>query len=296
MTSFDSGSNVGIGKEGIDARVRCSPASRLIGRSSECPGLSRGPAPRARARERRPNGAQRSHLRRGPRGNKNGFGFCAGSDSRSPPRAVSLKWWPAPCVALCASPRSTRRFRPPTTRQARLLMSAYATAAGAKPTRRIESAFVGVYGRLKIFEFRVVGLFTQPAANENPYPMKGLLAFATRFPRSNRLGSIRRVNWSSRLALQTFETAPPTLTLRQVLSCRHVFLSHKPNARRHTRWHASWVGLGRTTPPPTRDPPWTRTRTWSPTAATETAGSRSTTRRATPFAKCSSMPKSCPTG
>ena len=95
----------------------------------------------------------------------------------------------------------------------------------AKPTRRIESAFVGVYGRLKIFEFRVVGLFTQPAANENPYPMKGLLAFATRFPRSNRLGSIRRVNWSSRLALQTFETAPPTLTLRQVLSCRHVFVS-----------------------------------------------------------------------
>ena len=66
----------------------------------------------------------------------------------------------------------------------------------AKPTRRIESAFVGVYGRLKIFEFRVVGLFTQPAANENPYPMKGLLAFATRFPRLNRLGSVRRVNWS----------------------------------------------------------------------------------------------------
>ena len=95
----------------------------------------------------------------------------------------------------------------------------------AKPTRRIESAFVGVYGRLKFFEFRVVGLFTQPAANENPYPMKGLLAFATRFPRSNRLGSIRRVNWSSRLALQTFETAPPTLTLLQVLSCRHVFVS-----------------------------------------------------------------------
>ena len=225
MTSFDSGSNVGIGKEGIDARVRCSPASRLIGRSSECTGSSRGPAPRARARERRPNGAQRSHLRRGPRGNKNGFGFCAGSDSRSPPRAVSLKWWPAPCVALCASPRSTRRFRPSTTRQARLLMSAHATVAGAKPTRRIESAFVGVYGRLKIFEFRVVGLFTQPAANENPYPMKGLLAFATRFPRSNRLGSVRRVNWSSRLALQTFETAEPTLTLRQVLSCRHVFVS-----------------------------------------------------------------------
>lgn len=79
----------------------------------------------------------------------------------------------------------------------------------AKPTRRIESAFVGVYGRLKIFEFRVVGLFTQPAANENPYPMKGLLAIATRFPRLNRLGSIRRVNWSSRLALQTFETAEP---------------------------------------------------------------------------------------
>ena len=118
----------------------------------------------------------------------------------------------------------------------------------AKPTRRIESAFVGVYGRLKIFEFRVVGLFTQPAANENPYPMKGLLAFATRFPRSNRLGSVRRVNWSSRLALQTFETAEPTLTTRGRFSRPHVFLSHKPNARRHTRWHASWVGLGRTTP------------------------------------------------
>ena len=217
MTSFDSGSNVGIGKEGIDARVRCSPASRLIGRSSECPGSSRGPAPRARASERRPNGAQRSHLRRGPRGNKNGFGFCAGSDSRSPPRAVSLKWWPAPCVALCASPRSTRRFRPPTTRQARLLMSAHATVAGCQtyPTDR-ERLRCGVYGRLKIFEFRVVGLFTQPAANENPYPMKGLLAIATRFPRLNRLGSVRRVNWSSRLALQTFETAEPTLT--QVLS------------------------------------------------------------------------------
>ena len=39
--------------------------------------------------------------------------------------------------------------------------------------------------------------------------MKGLLAFATRFPRSNRLVVIRRVNWSSRLALQTFETAEP---------------------------------------------------------------------------------------
>ena len=296
MTSFDSGSNVGIGKEGIDARVRCSPASRLIGRSSGCTGSSRGPAPRARARERRPNGAQRSHLRRGPRGNKNGFGFCAGSDSRSPPRAVSLKWWPAPCVALCASPRSTRRFRPSTTRQARLLMSAHATVAGAKPTRRIESAFVGVYGRLKIFEFRVVGLFTQPAANENPYPMKGLLAFATRFPRSNRLGSVRRVNWSSRLALQTFETAEraPRLCGRfsPVVTCLSL---HKPNARRHTRWHASWVGLGRTTPPPTRDPPWTRTRTWSRTAATETEGSRSTTRLATPSDACTRTQRWCRT-
>lgn len=165
----------------------------------------------------------------------------------------------------------------------------------AKPTRRIESAFVGVYGRLKIFEFRVVGLFTQPAANENPYPMKGLLAFATRFPRSNRLVVIRRVNWSSRLALQTFETAePPRLCGRfsPVVTC---FSHHKPNARRHTRWHASWVGLGRTTPPPTRDPPWTRTRTWSRTAATETEGSRSTTRLATPSDACTRTQRWCRT-
>lgn len=165
----------------------------------------------------------------------------------------------------------------------------------AKPTRRIESAFVGVYGRLKIFEFRVVGLFTQPAANENPYPMKGLLAFATRFPRSNRLGSIRRVNWSSRLAKSRRLRLRSLQDSAQVLSCRHVFLSHKPNARRHTRWHASWVGLGRTTPPPTRDPPWTRTRTWSRTAATETEGSRSTTRLATPSDACTRTQRWCRT-
>lgn len=165
----------------------------------------------------------------------------------------------------------------------------------AKPTRRIESAFVGVYGRLKIFEFRVVGLFTQPAANENPYPMKGLLAFATRFPRSNRLVasdvSIGHLDWQK----QTFETAePPRLCGRfsPVVTC---FSLHKPNARLHIRWHASWVGSGPTTPPPTRDPPWTRTRTWSPTAATETEGSRSTTRLATPSDACTRTQRWCRT-
>jgi hypothetical protein len=165
----------------------------------------------------------------------------------------------------------------------------------AKPTRRIESAFVGVYGRLKIFEFRVVGLFTQPAANENPYPMKGLLAFADPVPTVKQTGFVRRVNWSSRLALQTFETAePPRLCGRfsPVVTC---FSLHKPNARRHIRWHASWVGSGRTTPPPTRDPPWTRTRTWSPTAATETEGSRSTTRLATPSDACTRTQRWCRT-
>ena len=53
--------------------------------------------------------------------------------------------------------------------------------------------------------------------------------------------SIGHLDW----LLHTFETAEPTLTLRQVLSCRHVFLSHKPNARRHLRWHHGLVRDGR---------------------------------------------------